>query len=59
MNLDQYRPPFDRDSFVIVPQLLAAEEFAELCRTATQHRARPKEQGPRFRRASRARGRGG
>src|SRR5947207_814654 len=31
MNLDQYKSAFDRDGFVIVPQLLERSELAELC----------------------------
>src|SRR5258708_26682619 len=31
MTYDPYRPTFDRDGFVIVPQLLTPEELANLC----------------------------
>src|SRR4051812_30668565 len=31
MTFDPYRPAFDRDGFVIVPQMLPPGEFAELC----------------------------
>jgi phytanoyl-CoA hydroxylase len=31
MTFDQYRPAFDCDGFVLVPQLLTPPEFAELC----------------------------
>src|SRR5262245_15589315 len=31
MNFDPYKAAFDRDGFVIVPQLLSPAEFAELC----------------------------
>src|SRR5262245_59711846 len=31
MTFEQYKATFDRDGFVIVPQLLAPDEFAELC----------------------------
>src|SRR5262249_38441524 len=31
MTFDQYRPAFDRDGFVIVPQMLSQDEFGELC----------------------------
>ncbi|MBI1916402.1 MAG: phytanoyl-CoA dioxygenase family protein [Planctomycetes bacterium] len=31
MTFDPYRPAFDRDGFVIVPQMLGPGEFAELC----------------------------
>src|SRR5437764_9557158 len=31
MTFDPYRPVFDRDGFVIVPQLLGPDEFSALC----------------------------
>src|SRR5947209_1891676 len=31
MTFDPYRPVFDRDGFVIVPQLLGRDEFSALC----------------------------